>query len=68
MADAVIHAIYEGRLRMETCIRVRYVCLRDEFLITQPSEDSDEVRRILVTFGGTDPLDLTARVYELAKA
>ena len=44
-----------------------YVCLRDEFLITQPSEDSDEVRRILVTFGGTDPLDLTARVYELAK-
>ena len=36
-----------------------YVCLRDEFLITQPSEDSDEVRRILVTFGGTDPLDLS---------
>lgn len=25
------------------------------------------MRRILVTFGGTDPLDLTARVYELAK-
>ena len=68
LADAVVNAIYEGASPHGNVYSGKgYVCLRDEFLITQPSEDSDEVRRILVTFGGTDPLDLTARVYELAK-
>lgn len=66
-ADAVVNAIYEGAPEhSNTCVGKRYVCLRDEFLSALPAPFADEVQQILVTFGGTDPLDLTSRLYRLA--
>lgn len=66
-ADAVVNAIYEGAPEhSNTYVGKRYVCLRDEFLASRPAPFSDEVRRILVTFGGTDPLDLTSRLFRIA--
>lgn len=67
-ADAVVNAIYEGASPHTNVLTgKRYVCLRDEFIGAKPSEFSDSVHRILVLFGGTDPLNLTSRVYEMAK-
>lgn len=66
-ADAVVNAIYEGASpHSNTYTGKRYVCLRDEFLSTAPASAADEVSRVLVTFGGTDPLDLTSRAYRIA--
>lgn len=67
-ADAVVNAIYEGASPHGNAYTGKsYVCLRDEFLIATPAPFSNDVRRILVMFGGTDPLNLTRRVYEIAK-
>ena len=68
LADAVVNAIYENApTHTNVFTGKRYVCLRDEFLVAKPSDYSDRVNRVLVMFGGTDPLNLTARIYELAK-
>lgn len=67
-ADAVINAIYEKAPKNGNVYTgKRYVCLRDEFLISSPSKYSEDVKRILIMFGGTDPLDLSRRLYNLAK-
>lgn len=67
-ADAVVNAIYEGApVHTNTHVGKQFVCLRDEFLASKPAPFSEEVHRILVTFGGTDPLDLTSRVYRIAR-
>lgn len=67
-ADAVVNAIYEGaKPHSNTYTGKSFVCLRDEFLAASPSPIRDEVRTILVSFGGTDPLDLTRRLYEIAQ-
>lgn len=39
-------------------------CLREEFYSVQPRATRDEVRNILVTFGGTDPNNLTSRALQ----
>ena len=69
-ADAVINALYEtppeGSGKNIFCGR-DYVSLRDEFLISQPAPFRDEVKNILVLFGGTDPANLTAKTYAVAK-
>lgn len=68
VADAVVNAIYEGAPEHRHIVSgKRYVCLRDEFLVAKPTSFSEEVKRILVMFGGTDPLDLSARLYKYAK-
>ena len=67
-ADAVVNALYEdGMARGNVFAGRRYVCLRDEFLTSRPAPFSDEVRHVLVMFGGTDPLDLSARVFDIAR-
>lgn len=63
MADAVINALYEksssdGRYFWGH----RYYCLRDEFLITEPKAFSEEVKQVLVVFGGTDPGKYTEKI------
>ena len=68
VADAVINALYEGASpHHNTYQGKKYVCLRDEFQAAIPALFNEEVSRILVSFGGTDPLDLTERVYRIAK-
>lgn len=67
VADAVVNAIYEGAPEhRHIASGKRYVCLRDEFLIAKPTLFSKEVKRILVMFGGTDPLDLSMRLFRYA--
>lgn len=67
-ADAVINAIYEGDSSVSDAYMGKdYVCLRDEFLVSPPALFSLDVKRILVTFGGTDPLRLSERLYKIAK-
>ncbi len=68
VADAVINAIYEGDSSLPKAFMGKeYVCLRDEFLANTPAPFSPEVKRILVTFGGTDPLGLTERLHVIAQ-
>jgi CMP-N-acetylneuraminic acid synthetase/spore coat polysaccharide biosynthesis predicted glycosyltransferase SpsG len=66
-ADAVINALYnEERPAANQYCGERYVCLRDEFLINNPKDFSDEVKNVLVIFGGTDPSNLTRKIYDIA--
>lgn len=37
----------------------KYFCLRDEFLNARQNEFNERPRRLLITFGGTDPADYT---------
>lgn len=68
IADAVVNEIYEvGSCYPHVYTGSDYVCLRDEFLTARPSEYKDEVSRVLVMFGGTDPQNLTQRVYDTAQ-
>lgn len=63
-ADAIINAIYE-----HPCVGSEneyfgsaYMCLRPEVIQTSPALFREEAQRVLVTFGGTDPLDLSNRI------
>ena len=42
-----------------------YYCLRDEFRLYPPKAKAGPIERILVTFGGTDPADLTHRALSI---
>lgn len=69
VADAVINALYEksgsdGRYYWGH----RYYCLRDEFLITAPKAFSEEVKQVLVVFGGTDPGHYTEKMLQVIKS
>ena len=67
-ADAVINALYEkGDKLHNEYYGSKYFCIRDEFLEEEPKEFSEEVKNILIIFGGSDPSDLTARLYEVCK-
>jgi len=65
-ADAVINAMYydEGR-GPKYFFGEKYHCLRDEFISTLPKEYSQEIKNVLVIFGGTDPANLTRKLYEV---
>ncbi len=68
-ADAVVNAIYEkAPVRENAYVGKSYVALRDEFQTAVPKLFSDRVERVLVMFGGTDPLDLSSRLYQVARA
>lgn len=61
IADVVINAIYESSSppKNHYC-GYKYVCLRDEFSIVPPKiETNKKVKNILITFGGTDPNNIT---------
>lgn len=67
-ADAVVNALYEGASSHRNVYTGKnYVALRDEFLTSKPNKFSEIVKNVLVTFGGTDPSNLTKRIYELAR-
>ncbi|WP_213818717.1 cytidylyltransferase domain-containing protein [Garciella nitratireducens] len=73
-ADAIINALYEKDLKnlKYYCQQgnlysgENYICLRDEFLINEPKEFSKEVKKVLVMFGGTDPSNLTKKLYHVS--
>ena len=67
-ADAVVNAIYEGASSHSNVFTGKdFVALRDEFLTTKPKDFSSRVSRVLVMFGGTDPSDLSSRLYSMAR-
>lgn len=67
-ANLVINALdNSGASSARICCGPDYFCLRDEFLQAARNPFRQEVRTILITFGGTDQHDATARVLELVE-
>lgn len=66
-ADAVINALYTEKDLQGTNIYSgwKYVCLRDEFQIERPNSFSDEVRNVMIMFGGTDPSNFNRILYDI---
>ena len=65
-ADLVINALYPHQIALEhVLVGPQYFCLRDEFLYLYPHKKRDEIQRILITFGGVDEENLSARVLNL---
>lgn len=62
LADIVINSLYENSYPPKNhYYGYKYVCLREEFYIFPPKNVNKKVEQILVTFGGTDPNNLTLR-------
>ena len=64
VADAAINALYieEGRAA-HVYSGYEYVCLREEFQTEEPRAFSEEVRSVIIMFGGTDPANLNQKIY-----
>jgi CMP-N-acetylneuraminic acid synthetase/spore coat polysaccharide biosynthesis predicted glycosyltransferase SpsG len=61
-ADAVINALYEySDPPANHYFGFNYFCLRNEFRYATPHEEIPSVDRIMISFGGTDENDLTAK-------
>lgn len=66
-ADLTINALYEYSTPLPNQrYGWQYVCLRDEFFSIGPSADWGKDRTLLITFGGTDPNDLTTMAIRAA--
>jgi len=70
IADLTINAIYEEKpLQENHYYGHKYMCLRDEFSIVKPKKQIDEkTKNILITFGGSDPNNLTDRTLKAIEA
>ena len=64
-ADAVINALYEEGAGKNFYCGFKYFFIRDEFLTAKPKEFSNEVKNIVILFGGSDPSNLTRKLYEI---
>jgi CMP-N-acetylneuraminic acid synthetase/spore coat polysaccharide biosynthesis predicted glycosyltransferase SpsG len=65
-ADAVINDLYEKKNNLKNHYwGSDYYCIRDEFLLAKPTEFRNNVEEVLVIFGGTDPCNLTNRVFDV---
>ncbi len=65
-ADLVVNALYPHLIPSEKkLIGERYFCLRDEFLHIPDSERREDVKRVLLTFGGTDENNLSTRCLDV---
>lgn len=64
VADAAINALYiEAGRAAHVYSGYEYVCLREEFQIEEPRAFSEEVRSVIIMFGGTDPANLNRKIY-----
>lgn len=65
LADLVINAIYpEREILSRHYFGHEYFILRDEFVLTPVRPPAEQVRRVLLTFGGVDPNNYTRKVIE----
>jgi CMP-N-acetylneuraminic acid synthetase/spore coat polysaccharide biosynthesis predicted glycosyltransferase SpsG len=65
LADLVINAIYpEREVLPRHYFGHEYFILRDEFVLTPVRPPAEQVRRVLLTFGGVDPNNYTRKVIE----
>lgn len=62
-ADCVINALYPENGNRKIYSGFKYFFIRDEFLTAVPKKFSQEVKNIVVLFGGSDPSDLTRKTY-----
>ncbi|KZX12574.1 cytidylyltransferase domain-containing protein [Methanobrevibacter filiformis] len=61
-ADIVFDALYEHQIPLKnTYSGYRYYILKNEFYYQNPKEIKENVEEILITFGGTDPNNLTKK-------
>lgn len=61
-ADIVINSLYENSYPPQNhYYGYKYVCLRDEFYMLPCKQIIKDVQTILVTYGGTDPNNLTLK-------
>lgn len=68
-ADAVVNALYEYSEPPENHhYGFKYFCLRNEFRYATPRTNISSVDRIMVSFGGTDENNLTARTLRALKS
>ena len=65
--NLVFNEIYENKKLSSKKLMFgsRYVCLRDEFYWTKPKKYESEVKNIFISFGGTDPHNLTCKVLKV---
>lgn len=65
IADLVFNAIYpESEEYNHHYYGANYFLLRDEFLLSKPKVILEEVKKVLLTFGGVDPLNNTLKVLQ----
>ena len=63
MADSVFNAIYPEKIEVENhYYGQNYFILRDEFFYHENEKKIEEVKEILITFGGVDPNNYTKKV------
>lgn len=69
VADVVFNALFpaeESEPQHRRYFGHRVYCLRDEFRHAERNPFNAQVRRVLITFGGTDPAGLTRKVLDVA--
>ena len=68
-ADVVINALYERHEHKLSNVYEGsdYYFIRDEFLDTPRKEFSEKCGNILILFGGSDPSNLTMKLYEICE-
>jgi len=65
VANLVINALYPHQVPQENVfVGPKYFCLRDEFLYIGTKEKTEQVTRVLITFGGVDEGNLTKSTFE----
>ncbi len=65
VADVVINAIYPEKEVLDAhYFGQDYFILRDEFMLSETKKIKDDVKQILITFGGVDPNNYTLKVIE----
>ena len=65
-ADLVVNALYSSRKGQDSRFLCGYrnFCLRDEFIHARRNAFRPAVRRVLITFGGTDDSDFTRKTLD----
>jgi CMP-N-acetylneuraminic acid synthetase/spore coat polysaccharide biosynthesis predicted glycosyltransferase SpsG len=67
-ADGVFNALYPGSVPSENFYTgEKFYCARSEFLLSNKKIISEEVKNVLITFGGTDPNNLTLKTLKSIK-
>ncbi|NNG75316.1 acylneuraminate cytidylyltransferase [Acinetobacter sp. ANC 4277] len=65
ISDLVFNAIYPENIEYDHHFYgARYFLLRDEFLLSELKKITKDVKKVLLTFGGVDPLNNTLRVLQ----
>lgn len=66
LADLVINAVYDVSSSAEKRLcGPAWFCLRDEFVNATRNTFREDVKTVLITFGGTDQRNFTRRVFEV---